>query len=188
MSPAAYDRNNLDAPGFEIITAAATVQGSSSLAADEQARRALATIAQRGGRVLRAWINPGPDYRLGPIYASCLEGTHMADAAAPVLTQAYASNVVFGAVNAAEADLEARGFSVARMQAHQPSGILFGDFDIQKWRNLSTAHREALHGQMTGDFRNGPVTVRIFDTAPDEAKEAFCRATLAGQVQLQAAE
>lgn len=46
------------------------------------------------------------------------------------------------------------GMSVGRLQRDCPRGILFGDFDIQKWRNLSTAERSALHGtlkRMTGD-------------------------------------
>ncbi|EKN01089.1 hypothetical protein MXAZACID_02249 [Acidocella sp. MX-AZ02] len=38
------------------------------------------------------------------------------------------------------------GMSVGRLQRDEPRGILFGDFDIQKWRNLRPAERAALHG------------------------------------------
>ncbi|WP_139043875.1 hypothetical protein [Allomesorhizobium alhagi] len=79
----------------------------------------------------------------------------------------------FAAEDRARSFLEAAGFSVGREQAHAPRGILFGSYDIQKWRNLSAAHREALHGVMTGNGRTGPVKVEIFDTAPDAAKAAL---------------
>ncbi|MDG9791959.1 hypothetical protein [Brucella anthropi] len=55
----------------------------------------------------------------------------------------------FTVTQRADAALRECGFSVGRMQAHSPRGILFGDFDIQKWRNLDLADREALHGQVT---------------------------------------
>jgi hypothetical protein len=67
----------------------------------------------------------------------------------------------FRANEAAERWLDENGYSVGRMQGSAPRGILRGDFDIQKWRNLSDAERDALHGTMTGDFRDGPITVRI---------------------------
>ena len=67
----------------------------------------------------------------------------------------------FNAYDAACAFLRANGFSVGRMEGPAPIGLLFGDFDIQKWRNLRPAERVALHGTLTGDKRNGPVTVKI---------------------------
>lgn len=79
----------------------------------------------------------------------------------------------FVAESRAVAQLEDWGFSVGHLQAHAPRGILFGLYDIQKWRNLNVAERQALHGVMTGDMRRGPVVVEIFDSAPDEAKTAL---------------
>ena len=67
----------------------------------------------------------------------------------------------FEACSAAEAWCAANGYSVGRAQAHSPRGILRGDFDIQKWRNLRRRERDALDGVMTGDMRNGPVFVEI---------------------------
>lgn len=75
----------------------------------------------------------------------------------------------FAAAKAAEQFLKDCGFSIGRRQRGQPSGIMFGDFDIQKWRNLRKWHRLELHGVATGDFRNGPVIIEIYDTAPAEA-------------------
>ncbi len=82
----------------------------------------------------------------------------------------------FAACYAAEACLAKRGFSVGPMQGPDPRGILFGDYDIQKWRNLTAAHKAALHGEMTADsMRYGPVTIRLYASAPAEAVEAFNR-------------
>jgi hypothetical protein len=66
----------------------------------------------------------------------------------------------FEAIRAAEAWCEANGVSVGRMQAHQPRGLLYGDYDIQKWRNLRAHERAALHGRMTGS-RSGPVVIEL---------------------------
>lgn len=82
----------------------------------------------------------------------------------------------FAACHTAEWFLESWGFCVGHAQRGAPRGILFGDYDIQKWRNLNQAHREALHGTMTGDMRNGPVIVTIFETAPAAAKDALAEA------------
>lgn len=75
----------------------------------------------------------------------------------------------FKASAAAEAWCAERGISVGRIQHGMPRGLMRGDYDIQKWSNLNMAERSALHGQMTGDMRNGPVYVRIKARAPGEA-------------------
>ncbi len=80
-----------------------------------------------------------------------------------------------------DAALRECGFSVGRMQAHSPRGILFGDFDIQKWRNLDLADREALHGQVTHLAYFGTeqqlygygAEIVLFDRAPVEAAQAL---------------
>jgi hypothetical protein len=69
----------------------------------------------------------------------------------------------FNAMHAAEAWCEARGISVGRLQGGFPRGLLLGDFDVQKWRNLRQADKDALHGTMRGDMRHGPVTVWLDD-------------------------
>lgn len=74
----------------------------------------------------------------------------------------------------AEAYLAECGFSVGRMQALSPRGILLGKVDIRKWRNLSRADRAELHGFMQrGPEVGSPVTVTIYADAPGEAHEAI---------------
>lgn len=68
----------------------------------------------------------------------------------------------FAACRAAEQWCAVRGLSVGRMQAGSPRGLLRGNYDIQKWRNLDRDDRRALHGLMTGSMRTGPITVRVF--------------------------
>lgn len=81
------------------------------------------------------------------------------------LSMTFANSKEFQATRDAEAWCEAMGLSVGAMQAHAPRGLLFGDYDIAKWRNLTKAERKALDGQMTGDFRNGPVYVNASRSA-----------------------
>jgi hypothetical protein len=71
-----------------------------------------------------------------------------------------------GAARDAEAWCEERGISIGRMQQGSPRGLLVGDFEIQKWRNLNAKERAALHGVMTGDMRNGPVMIKLYAHCP----------------------
>jgi hypothetical protein len=82
----------------------------------------------------------------------------------------------FEAMHAAEHFLQLAGFSVGSNQRGDPRGIMFGEYDIAKWRNLNVRERRELHGQMTSDhgtMRSGPIVVTIFDSAPQEAKQEF---------------
>ena len=69
----------------------------------------------------------------------------------------------FAANDAAERWLSERGYSVGRMQRGAPRGVLYGDHDIQKWRNLSKPDRLALDGHLIGNFRDGPIVLRIWN-------------------------
>lgn len=91
------------------------------------------------------------------------------------ITKTFIGAGDFVALRAAEQDLLDRGFSVAPGCAGEPAGIMFGDCRVAKWRNLTDAQQAACHGILTGDRRNGPVTVTIFSTAPVEARAAFAR-------------
>lgn len=64
--------------------------------------------------------------------------------------------VADGGVTEAIRWLGARGFSVGRMQRDDPRGILRGDYDIQKWRNLDGEHRRRLDGVLFAT--GGPMT------------------------------
>lgn len=76
----------------------------------------------------------------------------------------------FSALNAATAWLRSMGFSVGRMQARSPSGIMFGAYDISKWRNLSQADRAVLHGQMIAG--RAAASIHFSHSMPPEAVEA----------------
>lgn len=84
-----------------------------------------------------------------------------------VATKAFAGTADFQALFAAEAFLKSIGASCGQNQRGEPTGILFGEFHISKWRNMNVAERAALHGVIdAGDHRAGPVVVRFFDTTP----------------------
>jgi hypothetical protein len=36
-----------------------------------------------------------------------------------------------------------------------------GNYEIQKWKNLSTSDRELMDGTITGEFCEGPVWLRL---------------------------
>jgi hypothetical protein len=78
-------------------------------------------------------------------------------------------------LTSAETFLEERGFSIGHNQRDSPRGVMFGKFEISKWRNMNDKEIQALHGRMTGDMRNGPVTIVIFQSAPTEAMAAASR-------------
>jgi hypothetical protein len=76
----------------------------------------------------------------------------------------------WAALDAARSWCREHGISVGQSSATGPTGLLFGKFGwIAKWRNLTPDEREALHGTMDGDFREGPVVIHL----KDEAVEAF---------------
>jgi hypothetical protein len=96
------------------------------------------------------------------------------------LVKTFFETGAFEAMTAAETFLRTAGFSIGSNERGSPRGIMFGDYDISKWRNLNARERLALHGRATGNMREGPVEIRIFGTAPVEAKRAFHKtATLA---------
>lgn len=82
-----------------------------------------------------------------------------------VKIQTFTHRGDFAACHAAEQWCADHGISVGRMQGPEPRGLLWGDFDIQKWRNLSAADRAELNGTMTGNMREGPVVVAISERA-----------------------
>lgn len=70
---------------------------------------------------------------------------------------------VFTAMRAAEAWCREHGVSCGDPCGSLPRGLLCGEFDIAKWRNLTARERKECHGTMTGDMRNGPIIVSIHD-------------------------
>jgi hypothetical protein len=81
----------------------------------------------------------------------------------------FSNKGTFAAMSAAEDWCEARGLAVGSSERGRPRGIRFGLWSIAKWRNLNLAEKQALHGTMTGDMRNGPVTVTLDERAVQAA-------------------
>ena len=88
-----------------------------------------------------------------------------------VETIAFTNTGDFEACHKAEAWCAERGISVGRMQRGAPRGLMRGDCDIQKWRNLRGFERGQLDGVMTGNMRSGPVLVTVKRAAIAKATE-----------------
>lgn len=86
----------------------------------------------------------------------------------------------FQARNAAEDFARSCGFSVGSGQRGAPTGLMYGDYLVAKWKNMSLAQRRALHATITGDGREGPVTLNIHTQCPPEGAERL-RATNAAR-------
>ena len=67
----------------------------------------------------------------------------------------------FEALHAAQRWLRERGYSYGSTCACCPVGVLHGDYLIAKWRNLTRQERAELDGALDGDFREGPLTLRL---------------------------
>lgn len=68
----------------------------------------------------------------------------------------------FAAYNAATDYLKNHGYSYGSMQRGSPTAIKKGDYLIEKWRYLTPEERENIDGIISGEFRNGPVSVFIY--------------------------
>ncbi len=74
----------------------------------------------------------------------------------------FAASEPFKAYSDCVARLHELGFSVAPMQHHSPTAVMFGrDLRIQKYRNLSPSDKDNTHGWIEGDFRSGPVHFKL---------------------------
>lgn len=69
----------------------------------------------------------------------------------------------FKALWAAEVWCKENGISYGSSCVACPTGLMRGDYVIAKWRNLSKSEQATLDGTMSGDFRNGPVTITLRD-------------------------
>ena len=72
----------------------------------------------------------------------------------------------FAALNDAQAFLIDRGFSFGSPCIGCPQGVMYGRWQIAKWRNLTHSEITGLHGVVSGDRRKGPIKVSIFWNAP----------------------
>lgn len=77
------------------------------------------------------------------------------------------SNVgTWEAKNAALEWARSRGFTAGSTCAMLPLALVKGDYDATplpwKWKNFRKGDHQYVDGMITGDFREGPVTVSIF--------------------------
>lgn len=85
-----------------------------------------------------------------------------------MITETFTQPGDFEASRAAEAWCAERGISVGRMDRDGSRCLLYGDYSIAKWHNLTAKERRECHGVMSGSMRNGPVKVSICE--PESAK------------------
>lgn len=74
----------------------------------------------------------------------------------------FTQTETFEAYREACAWLDKNGYSYGSMCNPLPTGILKGDFIIAKYRNLTKNEISELDGTITGNYRNGPVTIKLF--------------------------
>jgi hypothetical protein len=67
----------------------------------------------------------------------------------------------FEAYWAAEQWCRDNGLSYGSMCYPDPTGLRYGNHVIMKWRHLSKKECKALDGTITGEFREGPVTIEV---------------------------
>lgn len=73
----------------------------------------------------------------------------------------------FKSTHAAESWLTKKGYHCGSMSYPLPTAIMKGDYydyDLpHKWKNFSKAQINSVHGKMTGNFRNGPVFIELYE-------------------------
>lgn len=79
----------------------------------------------------------------------------------------------FQALWAAERFLKSAGFAFGPGSAGNQTAVMFGDYVVAKWHNLNRAERAGCHGLLTGNRREGPVTVTLTDRCPAEGRQRF---------------
>ena len=67
----------------------------------------------------------------------------------------------FKALRAAEAWCRDHGVSYGPTDRTGKLALMAGDYMIAKWHNLTLKEQAESHGTLSGDFRNGPLTLRI---------------------------
>ncbi|MEH6483079.1 MULTISPECIES: hypothetical protein [Pseudomonas] len=68
----------------------------------------------------------------------------------------------FQALYAAQAWLKGKGYSYSSTSRDSTVGIIARpDVCIAKWHNLTPTERAQCDGTLTGDFREGPLTLRL---------------------------
>lgn len=72
----------------------------------------------------------------------------------------------FQALYAAQRWLAEHDYSYSSTCASGPVGVLKGNYVIAKWHNLTRKERAALDGTLDGNFREGPLVLRLKEPRP----------------------
>ncbi|MPQ68303.1 MULTISPECIES: hypothetical protein [unclassified Pseudomonas] len=78
-----------------------------------------------------------------------------------MFTKIFNQDGTFQALYAAQRWLASNGYSYGPSSAMNPIPVLKGDVCIAKWKNLTREEVAALDGQVTGNLRDGPITVTL---------------------------
>lgn len=78
----------------------------------------------------------------------------------------FSNEGTFEAYWAAVAWARGKGFEESTMSHPLPTALVKGSYEEsdlpEKWKNFKPRHAERVDGTITGDFREGPVVVRLF--------------------------
>lgn len=83
-----------------------------------------------------------------------------------MIEMGFTGSHTFDAYWKAEQWCRDNGISYGPMCSHMPTGLMYGNIVIMKYRNLTPKERRTLDGTLTGDFRDGPVILKIRDRRP----------------------
>lgn len=78
-----------------------------------------------------------------------------------MFTKTFTEEGTFEALYAAQKWLTQNGYSYGSNCAMHPTPVLKGDHYISKWKNLTKKEITQLDGQLSGNFREGPVTLAL---------------------------
>ena len=72
----------------------------------------------------------------------------------------------FAALSACESWCRDNGISTASLSSPLPTGLMWGDVYIAKWKNLTSNEIKRLHGRFEageGGYREGPIHLQIME-------------------------
>lgn len=71
---------------------------------------------------------------------------------------------IWAALRAAESHLLENGYEYGSLCFPMPMAFTKGEYNLpQKWKNMNRAERNSVSGVVVGDYREGPVTICIFN-------------------------
>ena len=81
-----------------------------------------------------------------------------------MIEKTFENEGTFAALHAAQIWCYENGISYGSLCGRDPVGLMWGDYAISKWHNLTADERRECHGTMTaGNFRDGPVKIKIIE-------------------------